>query len=89
MMIASYLERHTWHSVLHCGHRESSRSFVGVCTAALKHNSSRSDKRSKMAMAFQHTQSFVLEMNQECTKLNLTLRGTLQALKVSLFFLFF
>ncbi len=87
MVIATYLERHTWHSALHCGHRETSHSFVGVCMLAFKHNSSRSDKRGKLTLAFQHTQSSVLEANtnQECKKLSFKLRGTLNALKVSVF----
>lgn len=57
---------------------------------AFKHNSSRSDKRGKLTLAFQHThtQSSVLEAetNQEWKKSSFKLRGTLKALKVSVFY---
>lgn len=88
MMMATYLERHTWHSVLHCGHPESSHSFVGVCMLAFKHNSSRSERKANLGIPT-HTQSSVLEAetNHECKKLSFKLRGTLKALKVSGFFL--
>lgn len=65
-MIATVVERDI-HDIRFYTLDTESHSFAGVCLLAFKHNNSRSDKRSRLTLAFQHTQSSVLEAetNQE------------------------